>query len=215
MLYPHGEATLAVLRRAAVVPILTVLSVEDAIAQARALIAGGLAVLEVTLRTPAALPALRALAKEFPGAAIGAGTIVRPEQINAAAAAGAAFLVSPGVTPFLVEAAVRSPVPFLPGAATVSEMLALQERGFEALKFFPAEHAGGAKYVASLAGPLPNLIFCPTGGIDAQKAQNYLALSNVACVGGSWMVAPGLIAVQDYAKVERLAREASALGPNL
>lgn len=200
------------LRRAPVIPVLTVQSVEDAIAQADALIAGGLTVLEITLRTPAALGAITALTKEFPNATIGAGTIVKADQIKTAAAAGAAFLVSPGMSSRLVEAAVRSPVPFLPGAATASEALALQELGFEALKFFPAEPAGGAKYLASLAGPLPNLIFCPTGGIDAQKAPNYLALSNVACVGGSWMVAPGFAAAQDYAKIEQLAREASTLG---
>jgi 2-dehydro-3-deoxyphosphogluconate aldolase / (4S)-4-hydroxy-2-oxoglutarate aldolase len=215
MLYPHGEAILAALRGARVVPILTVQSVEDAIAQAGALIAGGLTVLEVALRTPAAMAAVTTLAKQFPNATIGAGTIVAAHQIKTAAAAGAAFLVSPGMTPLLVEAAVNSPVPFLPGAATVSEALALHERRFEALKFFPAEPAGGAKYLASLAAPLPNLIFCPTGGIDAQKAPSYLALANVACVGGSWMVAPEIIAAQDYAKVEQLAREASALGRRL
>jgi 2-dehydro-3-deoxyphosphogluconate aldolase/(4S)-4-hydroxy-2-oxoglutarate aldolase len=212
MLYPHSEATLAVLTRAPVIPVLTVKDVEDALAQARALIAGGLLVLEITLRTPAAMGAVAALAKTFPEACIGAGTIVEADQIEAAAAAGAAFLVSPGMSPRLLEAAVRSLVPFLPGVATASEAMALRERGFRALKFFPAEPAGGARYLASLAGPLPDLIFCPTGGIDLAKAANYLALANVACVGGSWMVAPGLIARQDFGQVEQLAREASALG---
>jgi 2-dehydro-3-deoxyphosphogluconate aldolase/(4S)-4-hydroxy-2-oxoglutarate aldolase len=212
MLYPHGEATLAVLRCAPVIPVLTVQSVAEAMDLARALIKGGLPVIEIALRTPAALSAIAALVQEFPNASIGAGTIVREDQIKTAAAAGAAFLVSPGMTPQLIEAAAASPVPFLPGAATVSEMLALQERGFEALKFFPAEAAGGVKYLAALLGPLPNLIFCPTGGIDAQKAKDYLALANVACVGGSWMVAPGLIAAKDYAKVEELAGQASTLG---
>ena len=212
MLYRHGEATVALLRRAPVIPVLTVKDVEDALVQARALIAGGLTVLEITLRTPAATKAVTALVKAFPSALIGAGTIVESNQIVAAANAGAGFLVSPGMTPRLLEAAVRSPVPFLPGAATASEALALRERGFQALKFFPAEPAGGARYLASLAGPLPDLIFCPTGGIDAQKAGNYLALANVACVGGSWMVAPGLLAARDFGKVEQLAREAAALG---
>jgi 2-dehydro-3-deoxyphosphogluconate aldolase / (4S)-4-hydroxy-2-oxoglutarate aldolase len=212
MLYPHSEATLAVLTRAPVIPVLTVKDVEDALAQARALIAGGLLVLEITLRTPAAMGAVAALAKTFPEACIGAGTIVEADQIEAAAAAGAAFLVSPGMSPRLLEAAVRSLVPFLPGVATASEAMALRERGFRALKFFPAEPAGGARYLASLAGPLPDLIFCPTGGIDLAKAANYLALANVACVGGSWMVAPGLIARQDFGQVEQLARAASALG---
>ncbi len=215
MLYPHGEATLAILRRTPVIPVVTVQTVEGAIAQVRALIAGGLTVLEVALRTRAAMAAVTALAKQFPNATIGAGTVVQADQIKSAAAAGAAFLVSPGMTPLLVEAAVNSPIPFLPGAATVSEALALHERRFEALKFFPAEAAGGVKYLASLAGPLPNLIFCPTGGIDAQRAPSYLALANVACVGGSWMVAPEIIAAQDYAKIEQLAREASALGRRL
>jgi 2-dehydro-3-deoxyphosphogluconate aldolase / (4S)-4-hydroxy-2-oxoglutarate aldolase len=212
MLYPHGEATLAVLRRAPVIPVLTVQSVAEAIDLTRALIAGGLSVVEIALRTPAALAAIPALVQEFPRASIGAGTIVREDQIKSAAAAGAAFLVSPGMTPRLMEAAVHSPLPFLPGAATVSEMLALKERGFAALKFFPAEAAGGVKYLAAILGPLPDLIFCPTGGIDAQKARDYLALANVACVGGSWMAAPGLNAAKDYAKVEGLARKASTLG---
>jgi 2-dehydro-3-deoxyphosphogluconate aldolase/(4S)-4-hydroxy-2-oxoglutarate aldolase len=212
MLYLHSEATLAVLRRAPVIPVLTVRDIEDALAQARALIGGGLTVLEITLRTPAALGAVSALAKTFPDACIGAGTIVEADQIEAAANAGARFLVSPGVTPRLMEAAVRSPVPLLPGAATASEAMTLREFGFRALKFFPAEPAGGVKYLASLAGPLPDLIFCPTGGIDAVKAATYLALANVACVGGSWMVAPPLIEAQDFGKVEQLAREASALG---
>jgi 2-dehydro-3-deoxyphosphogluconate aldolase / (4S)-4-hydroxy-2-oxoglutarate aldolase len=215
MLYPHREATVAMLRRAPVVPVLTVKDVEDAVAQARALIAGGLTVLEITLRTAAATNAVAALAKTFPNALIGAGTIIEPDQIKAASNAGARFLVSPAMTPRVLEAAVRSPVPFLPGAATASEALALRERGFRALKFFPAEPAGGARYLGSLAGPLPDLIFFPTGGIDAQKAGNYLALPNVACVGGSWMVAPGILAARDFGKVEQLAREASAFGCHL
>jgi 2-dehydro-3-deoxyphosphogluconate aldolase / (4S)-4-hydroxy-2-oxoglutarate aldolase len=215
VLFPRSEAALAVVRRAPVIPVLTVQSVDDALAQARALIAGGLTTLEITLRTPVAMAAVRALTKTFPDELVGAGTIVEADQIKAAVEAGAGFLVSPGMTARLIEAAVRSPVPFLPGAATASEALALRERGFRALKFFPAEPAGGAKYLASLAGPLPDLIFCPTGGIDAQKAESYLALANVACVGGSWMVAPEIILAQDFAKVEQLAREASALGRRL
>jgi 2-dehydro-3-deoxyphosphogluconate aldolase/(4S)-4-hydroxy-2-oxoglutarate aldolase len=207
----NAEAPAAVLRRAPVLPVLTVRSLEDAASQARALIAGGLFALEITLRTEAALGAIAALAKTFPGALVGAGTIIEPQQIKDAVEAGARFLVSPGMSPRLIEAAVSSPVPFIPGAATASEALALRERGFRALKFFPAEPAGGPKYLAALAAPLPDLIFCPTGGIDAQKAASYLALPNVACVGGSWMVAPEIIAAQDFAKIERLAREACGL----
>jgi len=212
MLYRHSEATLALLRRKPVIPVLTVHDVEDARAQARALIAGGLTVFEITLRTPAALTALTALAKEFLQACIGAGTVTTADQAVAAAAAGAAFLVSPGMSPALIEAAIDSPVPFLPGIATASEAMALHERGFRAMKFFPAEPAGGVKYLASLAGPLPELIFWPTGGIDQTKAKDYLALSNVACVGGSWMVAPSLIIAHDFGAVEELARGACALG---
>lgn len=215
MLYPHTEATLAVLRRSPVIPVLTVKDTEDALAQARALIAGGLMVLEVTLRTPAALATLPILVKTFPDACIGAGTIVEAAQIEAAARAGAAFLVSPGMTPGLIEAAVCSPVPFLPGAATASEAMALRERGFRAMKFFPAEPAGGAKYLASLAGPLPDLIFCPTGGIDQAKAATYLSLANVACVGGSWMVPAALIVAGNSPRIEQLAREAAALARRL
>lgn len=215
MLYPYCKATESILRRAPVIPVLTVQSAGDALAQARALLAGGLPVLEITLRTPASLSAISELAKTFPDATIGAGTILDPGQIAAAAAAGAAFLVSPGMTGRLLEAAIRSPVPFLPGAATVSEALALRDRGFRALKFFPAEAAGGTEFLASLAGPVPDLLFCPTGGIDAQKAGAYLSLANVACVGGSWMAAPSLLAAKDFAKVEELAREASALGRRL
>jgi 2-dehydro-3-deoxyphosphogluconate aldolase/(4S)-4-hydroxy-2-oxoglutarate aldolase len=192
--------------------VLTVQSVEDAIAQARALIAGGLTVLEITLRTHAGLQALTALRQAFPHALAGAGTIIEAEQFKAATDAGAQFLVSPGMTARLLEAAVHSSIPFIPGAATASEALVLRERGFRALKFFPAEPAGGAKYLASLAAPLPDLIFCPTGGIDAQKAVGYLALPNVACVGGSWMVAAGIVAAKDFVMIEHLAREASALG---
>jgi 2-dehydro-3-deoxyphosphogluconate aldolase / (4S)-4-hydroxy-2-oxoglutarate aldolase len=212
MLYPQSEATTPILRRGPVIPVLTVNDVEDALFQARALIAGGLRVLEITLRTEAALDALASLSKTFPDALIGAGTVLEAGQIKAAVARGARFLVSPGMAPGLLDAAVHSPVPFIPGASTASEALALREKGFRALKFFPAEPAGGESYLASLAGPLPDLIFCPTGGIDAQKAGNYLALPNVACVGGSWMVAPGLLAARDFGKVEQLAREAGALG---
>ena len=125
--------------------------------------------------------------------------------------AGAGFLVSPGMTRRLLRWARRSPVPFLPGVATASEAMTLYERGFRCLKFFPAEPAGGPKYLSSIGGPLPDLVFCPTGGIDPEKAKTYLSLRNVACVGGSWMVAPSLIKAGDYATVERLAREASQL----
>jgi len=207
--YLHTETTLELMRRAGVIPVLTVADVADAPAQARALCAGGLVVLEVTLRTPAALAAIAEIRKAIPEAIVGAGTVTEGRQIWTAVEAGAQFLVSPGMTPSLREAALLSPIPFLPGVASVSEAMVLAEHGFRALKFFPAEAAGGARYLSSLAGPLPELVFCPTGGIDAEKARTYLALKNVACVGGSWMVAPNLVRAGDFASVARLAYEAS------
>jgi 2-dehydro-3-deoxyphosphogluconate aldolase/(4S)-4-hydroxy-2-oxoglutarate aldolase len=211
MQYQHTDATLSLMKRSPVIPVMQVADAADAMAQTQALIAGGLTVLEITLRTKAALKAIEMLSNAFPEAMIGAGTILAVEQMDAAIEAGAAFLVSPGMPRRLLRAARRSPVPFLPGVATATEAMTLYERGFRCLKFFPAEPAGGAKYLAALGGPLPDLVFCPTGGIDLEKAKTYLALRNVACVGGSWMVAPALIKAGDYAAVERLAREASAL----
>ena len=187
-LYGRDDESASIMALAPVIPVLTVASVEDGVAQAKALAAGGLLAIEVTLRTQSALAAIKAIAKEVSRAVPGAGTIVSPDQIDAAVAAGARFLVSPGVTPELAKAAVRSPVPFLPGCATVSEAMVLRELGFRSLKFFPAEAAGGARALASFAAPLPDLRFCPTGGIDLKKAPDYLALPNVACVGGSWML---------------------------
>lgn len=211
MRYRHTEQTLALMRRAPVIPVLVVANVADALGQVGALVAGGLTVLEITLRTKVALKVISVLVKAFPEAIIGAGTIIEAAQIEAAIDAGAAFLVSPGMTPRLLEAAVKAPIPFLPGAATASEAMALFERGFRALKFFPAEAAGGPKYLAALAGPLPELAFCPTGGVDAAKAKIYLELGNVACVGGSWMVSRQLLEAHDFAGVEALARQAAAL----
>jgi 2-dehydro-3-deoxyphosphogluconate aldolase / (4S)-4-hydroxy-2-oxoglutarate aldolase len=196
---------------APVIPVLTVASVEDGLRQAKALVAGGLRAIEVTLRTPPALAAIRAIAKAVPDAVVGAGTIVSVEQIEEALAAGARFLVSPGAPPALAKAAAGSPVPFLPGCATASEAMALREFGFRALKLFPAEAVGGAKLIASLAAPLPDLSFCPTGGIDLSKAPDYLKLPNVPCVGGSWMLQKAALAAGDYLAVEALARDAAEL----
>jgi 2-dehydro-3-deoxyphosphogluconate aldolase / (4S)-4-hydroxy-2-oxoglutarate aldolase len=196
---------------APVIPVLTVRDAADGLAQARALVAGGLPAIEVTLRTPKALEAIAAIADEVVGAFVGAGTILTPNQIDEACAAGARFLVSPGASPALAAATAAAPVPFLPGVATASEAIALMDLGFRSLKFFPAESVGGAKHLASLAAPLPDLRFCPTGGIDFAKAPSYLALPNVVCVGGSWMLPKAALAAGDYAEVERLAREAAAL----
>jgi 2-dehydro-3-deoxyphosphogluconate aldolase/(4S)-4-hydroxy-2-oxoglutarate aldolase len=209
--YARDEESAAIMALAPVIPVLTVQSVEDGLGQARALVAGGLLAIEVTLRTESALAAIAAIADQVPGAVVGAGTITSPEQIDEAVAAGARFLVSPGATPALAEAAAGAPVPFLPGCATASEAMALSELGFRALKLFPAEAVGGAKLLASLAAPLPDLRFCPTGGVDLAKAPDYLRLSNVACVGGSWMLPKDALAKGDYATVERLAREAAGL----
>ncbi len=209
--YSRDAESAAIMALAPVIPVLTVESVEDGLGQAKALVAGGIFAIEVTLRTSSALSAIAAIAKQVPGAVVGAGTITSPAQIAEAVAAGARFLVSPGATPALAEAAAAAPVPFLPGCATVSEAMALRELGFRALKLFPAEAVGGAKLLASLFAPLPDLRFCPTGGIDLARAPDYLKLGNVACVGGSWMLPKDALAKGDYATVEKLAREAAGL----
>ncbi len=206
----HKE-TLAIMALAPVIPVLTVRDAADGVAQARALVAGGLFAIEVTLRTPGALKAIEAIRAQVPNAKVGAGTITAPEQIATAVAAGATFLVSPGASPRLAAAAAAAAVPFLPGVATASEAMALMELGFRALKLFPAEAVGGVKLLSSLAGPLPDLRFCPTGGIDLAKAPTYLALPNVVCVGGSWMLPKIALSSGDYAGVETLAREAAGL----
>jgi len=207
---PYDDV-LSIMTLAPVIPVLTVRDVEDGVAQAKALVAGGLRAIEVTLRTPSAIAAITAIAAQVPGATVGAGTITHPSQIEAAVAAGARFLVSPGASPRLAAAAAGAPVPFLPGVATASEAMTLMELGFRALKLFPAEAAGGVKLLSSLAGPLPDLKFCPTGGIDFAKAPSYLALPNVACVGGSWMLPRQALEAGDYVTVEKLSREAAAL----
>jgi 2-dehydro-3-deoxyphosphogluconate aldolase / (4S)-4-hydroxy-2-oxoglutarate aldolase len=194
-----------------VVPVLTVEAVETALPLARALVAGGLGVLEITLRTPAALEVIRSIACEVEGAAVGAGTVLTPSQYEAAARAGAHFVVSPGATPALLDAAAASAVPFLPGAATSSEIMALLERGHSCLKFFPAEPAGGIAYLNSLAAPLPEVRFCPTGGIDARTAPRYLSLPNVLCVGGSWVAPGAAVAAGDWPRITALARAAAGL----
>ncbi|MCW8121470.1 MULTISPECIES: bifunctional 4-hydroxy-2-oxoglutarate aldolase/2-dehydro-3-deoxy-phosphogluconate aldolase [Streptomyces violaceoruber group] len=201
----------SVLDLAPVVPVVVVDDLADAVPLARALVAGGLPAIEVTLRTPVALDAIRAIAGEVPDAVVGAGTVVTAEQVGEVVAAGAQFLVSPGWTDTLVEAMRGSGVPFLPGVSTASEVVALLERGVREMKFFPAEAAGGTAYLKALAAPLPQARFCPTGGITPASAPEYLALPNVGCVGGSWMLPKGAIAGRDWARVEALAREAAAL----
>ena len=207
----RAARTAEILGLAPVIPVLTVRDEKDGLAQAKALVAGGLRAIEVTLRTPAALAAIEAIAARAPGAVVGAGTVLDESQMCEAISAGAQFLVSPGATPRLAAAAAAIDTPFLLGCSTASEAMALRELGFRALKLFPAEAVGGAKLLASLAAPLPDLVFCPTGGIDLMKAPDYLRLPNVACVGGSWMTPKSALDAGDYATVERLAREAAAL----
>ncbi|MFC4058843.1 bifunctional 4-hydroxy-2-oxoglutarate aldolase/2-dehydro-3-deoxy-phosphogluconate aldolase [Planomonospora corallina] len=198
---------------APVVPVVVIDDVETAVPLARALVAGGLPVIEVTLRTACALEAIRRIADEVPGAVTGAGTVRSAADVDAAVEAGARFLVSPGSTASLVDAMAGSGVPFLPGTATASEVMALAERGVREMKFFPAEAAGGVPYLRSLGGPLPEVRFCPTGGIKPATAPDYLALPNVGCVGGTWLTPADALAAGDYARIEKLAAEAAALRP--
>jgi 2-dehydro-3-deoxyphosphogluconate aldolase/(4S)-4-hydroxy-2-oxoglutarate aldolase len=194
-------------------PIIPVLVVDDA-AQARplaeALVSGGLPALEVTLRTPAALDVIAAMA-EVPGGVVGAGTLITPEDVRDAKAAGARFGVSPGATDVLVEACIAEGLPLLPGAATASEAMALLARGFDMLKFFPAEAAGGAAFLKALAAPLPQIAFCPTGGVTPENARQYLSLPNVLCAGGSWVAPPAMQEAGDWAGIAARAREAAKL----
>jgi 2-dehydro-3-deoxyphosphogluconate aldolase / (4S)-4-hydroxy-2-oxoglutarate aldolase len=193
------------------VPVLVIDSVATAIPLARALVAGGVPILEITLRTEAALDVIRAIGEEVEGVVIGAGTVLTPGQLEQVTKVGARFAVSPGATEMILDAARDSPVPLLPGAATASEVMRLLERGHRFMKFFPAEPAGGIAYLQALASPLPEARFCPTGGIDAKRARTYLSPSNVVCVGGSW-VAPGdAVRTGDWARVKALAKEAAAL----
>ncbi|MEU0978591.1 bifunctional 4-hydroxy-2-oxoglutarate aldolase/2-dehydro-3-deoxy-phosphogluconate aldolase [Streptomyces griseus] len=208
---PTAPSDASVLDLAPVVPVVVLHDAADAVPLARALVAGGLPAIEVTLRTPAALDSIRAVAAEVPGAVIGAGTVISPEHVRDTVAAGARFLVSPGWTDALLEAMKASGVPFLPGVSTTSEVVALLERGVREMKFFPAEAAGGTAYLKALSAPLPQARFCPTGGISLASAPSYLALPNVGCVGGSWMVPGDAVAAKDWDRVARLAAEAAAL----
>ncbi|GAA2692737.1 bifunctional 4-hydroxy-2-oxoglutarate aldolase/2-dehydro-3-deoxy-phosphogluconate aldolase [Streptomyces lunalinharesii] len=202
----------SVLGLAPVLPVVVLQDAADAVPLARALVAGGLPAIEVTLRTPAALDALRAVADEVPEAVVGAGTVLDPGQVAAARAAGARFLVSPGWSPRLLGALRDCGLPFLPGVSTASEVVTLLDEGVTEMKFFPAEAAGGTGYLKSLAAPLPRARFCPTGGIGLASAPSYLALPNVDCVGGTWMLPGDALAAKDWARIEALARQAAALG---
>jgi len=201
----------AIAALAPVIPVLTVERVADAVPLARALVRGGLPVLEITFRTDAALEALAAIAREIPEAVVGAGTVLDEGQVRQAMAAGARFGVSPGCTPALAKAVMAAGLPFLPGIQTVSEAMILREQGFGLLKFFPADVAGGTAWLKAVAAPLAGLRFCPTGGIGIGTAPEYLALPNVACVGGSWVAPREAVATGDWPRIERLAAAAAAL----
>jgi 2-dehydro-3-deoxyphosphogluconate aldolase/(4S)-4-hydroxy-2-oxoglutarate aldolase len=195
---------------APVVPVLVIDDVSKAEGLAKALVAGGLPALEVTLRTANALDAIRAMA-EVEGGVVGAGTLLTPADVKAAKAAGAKFGVSPGATPRLLDACAEYELPLLPGAATASEVMALLELGYTVQKFFPAEAAGGAPMLKSIGGPIPQVRFCPTGGISLKNANDYLSLSNVMCVGGSWVAPAAMVAAGDWAGITALASEAAKL----
>ena len=201
-----------IVKVAPVIPVMVVERIEDAVPLAQALYNGGLKVLEITLRTPCALDAITAMVENLPAdAVIGAGTIITPADLEKAVKAGSTFLVSPGTTPALIEAAKASAVPLLPGVASPTEAMRLLVEGFTHQKFFPAEAAGGVPMLKSIGGPLPQITFCPTGGIDLAKAPTYLALPNVACVGGTWMAPKELMKAGRWDEIERLAREAASL----
>ena len=207
----HGIGDL--LNRAPVIPVIVIDDEAVAVPLARALVAGGLTVLEVTLRTDCALASIKRIADDVPGAVVGAGTVLTPADVAASVAAGAQFLVSPGSTPALLDAMLDSGAAALPAAATASEVISLMERGLDHGKFFPAKPAGGVAYLKALAGPMPNFRFCPTGGVDLSSAPDFLALPNVACVGGSWITPDDAVARGDWGRVEALAREAAGLRP--
>ena len=205
------EKLLSILKLQPVVPVLIVDDAKSAVPLARALVAGGLKAIEITLRTTGALDAIRAVAEDVEGAEVGAGTILNVAQWDAAVQAGSKFIVSPGTTQELLDAARASHVPLLPGAATASEVMALREEGYTVLKFFPAEQAGGAAYLKALSSPLSGTVFCPTGGVSLKNAHDYLSLPNVICVGGSWVAPKELVTAGDWAGITKLAAEAAAL----
>lgn len=207
----HTSALRNYVSRSPVVPVVTISDARVSIDLAQALVESGLFVIEVTLRTPAALDAINAIAKAVPDAIVAAGTILHASQIGEVADAGAKFIVTPGTPPKLAEALSASPIPVMPGCATVSEAMALASLGFQFLKFFPAAASGGTAWLKGVHGPLPQLSFCPTGGIDAANAGSYLALPNVACVGGTWVTPADALKSGDMGAVRRLASQAAGL----
>ncbi|MFU9136877.1 bifunctional 4-hydroxy-2-oxoglutarate aldolase/2-dehydro-3-deoxy-phosphogluconate aldolase [Erwinia tasmaniensis] len=191
-----------------VVPVIVLNRLEHAVPMARALVAGGVRVLEVTLRTACALEAIRAIAREVPEAIVGAGTVINPQQLRQVTEAGAQFAISPGLTPALLDTACAGTIPLIPGISTVSELMLGMDHGLREFKFFPAEANGGVKALQAIAGPFPQVRFCPTGGISPANFRDYLALKSVLCIGGSWLVPASALEAGDYARITTLAREA-------
>ncbi|HEX7645247.1 MAG TPA: bifunctional 4-hydroxy-2-oxoglutarate aldolase/2-dehydro-3-deoxy-phosphogluconate aldolase [Burkholderiaceae bacterium] len=204
---------LHIMKTSAVIPVIAIDDLDHAVPLARALVAGGIRVLEVTLRTRHGLPAIRAMASEVEGAIVGVGTLTQPEEFAAARDAGAVFGVSPGLTEALIEGARSSGLPLLPGVMTPSEVMRAREAGFRQLKLFPAVPAGGVGMLNAIAGPLPDVTFCPTGGISEATAPQFLACKNVACVGGSWLTPKDAMLAGDWDRITALAKAASALRP--
>ena len=205
----HPKTAIDLMNRGNVIPVIVLDRAADAVPLAWALLAGGVGTMEITLRTAEALEAITAVAEEVPDMAVGAGTIIRPEQVRQAVDAGATFLVSPGCSPRLLSAMLEHTMPILPGAVTASEALALLEHGITEMKFFPAAAAGGVPALRALASPLSDITFCPTGGIDRAASEDYLALPNVACVGGSWLTPSHLIAAHNWDAIAARAAEAT------
>ncbi len=202
---------LEIMRASPVIPVIAIDDIEHAVPLAKALVAGGIRVLEVTLRTAHGLPAIRAIAEQVPGAIVGVGTLTQPEEFAAARDAGAVFGVSPGLTPALIAAAKSSGLPLLPGVMTPSEVMAAREAGFRQLKLFPAVPAGGIGMLNAIAGPLSDIVFCPTGGISIETAPQFLACKNVACVGGSWLTPKDAMQARNWAAIEALSSAAARL----
>lgn len=205
------KTTHKIMSIAPVIPVVTVTDVSQAVKLGKALVAGGLPSIEVTLRTPEAIDAIAAINENVDGALVGAGTVLNGDQVEAVTRAGATFMVSPGFSPELLSAAKQSPIPLLPGVSTASEAMQLGEFGYTYLKFFPAGPAGGPGFIKSIGAPLPQFKFCPTGGVNLKNASDYLKLSNVICVGGSWVAPADLIDAGDWDGITRLAKQASQL----
>lgn len=197
-----------IMRQGPMIPVMVIKKLEQAVPLARALVAGGIHVLEITLRTPVAMDAILSIRREVAGAIVGAGTVTRGEELAEIAEAGAVFAISPGLTAELLEAANQGPIPLIPGIATVSELMAGMALGYSHFKFFPAEAAGGVKMLQAFAGPFPQVTFCPTGGITSANYREYLGLKNVACIGGSWVAPQEAIGRGDWARITELTREA-------